>query len=423
MKKSFLKRLWSNNDIPPGVRALTRATAIRWIGWGFAESLIPVFLFSFGKTYATTGLLASAYDIAFLLFLPVAGVAADRFRLSGLVIVGLFLYFFIGSSYFLAGFLGLVVFAVIARFINGIAYSLDALGRETYTRRFTPKEKLATVFGYVDTVTNFWWIAAAIAGIFLVKYFSIHFLLFLIVPTSLIALWIVWRFRVSERGKKQPLSLSGEKIGNAWKVVFQELTGWQWKLRILAMFNFFVALVSAAVGFFLPIESYVESGDLGRSILISVLFTLPMLFGWVLGKLFDNKGISLYFYGFIFLGLLLACLGFSNGFFLKLAIAFGIGVILELLSVGSNELITACANPEHFGRVGSVMRSVADIGSLSGPLLVGVLIDWQGPHIPFFVLAGIMFLLGCIFLITKRWGIGDLVLLQEKYHHRVHGRR
>lgn len=408
------------DDIPNGVRILTYATSIRWVGWGFAEALIPIFLFSFAGTYAAAGLLRSVYDVGFILMLPIAGMAADRFLSTGLILVGLMIYLFIGSAYFLAGVTGLVIFAVIARFLNGVSFSLDALGRETYIRRHTPREKIATVFGYFDTVASFWWIIAALAGAFLVKFFSIHALLFLITPTSLIAFFIVWRFR-KNREEKTPAA-GGRGLKSAYSEILKEIGVWGWKLRFVAMFNFFISFVSAVVVFFLPIEAYVQGADLSKTILLGVVFTLPTLFGWVLGKYFDRKGSAVFFYGFVIFAVLLGLLGFFDSYVLKLFIAFGIGIILELLSVGSNELITAYANPEHFGRVGGVMRSIADAGSMIGPLLIGILIDWQGIHFSFLTLALLMFILAAIFYVLRRDGFSDFPSVKDGYDHKVHQR-
>lgn len=416
----FLSKLLKINDIPQGVRILTYATSIRWMGWGFAEALIPIFLFSFAGTYAATGLLRSAYDVGFILMLPVAGMAADRFLSTTLILIGLVIYLFIGSAYFLAGATGLVIFAVIARFLNGISFSLDALGRETYIRRHTPREKIATVFGYFDTVADFWWIIAALLGTILVKFFSIHALLFLIAPTSLIAFVMIWWFRKNIE-EKNP-EAGGRGLKSAYSEILREFAAWGWKLRFIAMFNFFISFMSAVVGFFLPIEAYVQGADLSKAILIGVVFTLPTLFGWILGRYFDRKGSAAFLYGFLIFGVLLACLGLFDYYVLKLLVAFGVGMVLELLSLGSNELITVYANPEHFGRVGGVMRSISDVGSMIGPLLVGILIDWQGVHFSFLMLSLLMFVLAAIFYVLRKDGFADFPSIKDGYDHKIHQR-
>ncbi len=388
-------------DIPPGVRVLTYATAVRWAGWGLAESLIPVMLFSFSQTYAEAGLLRSAYDLTFILALPIAGLAADRFLSTTLILGALVLYVFIGLGYYLAGLTGLVFLVVAARLLNGVAYAMDSMGREAYFRRYTPKRQLATIFGYFDTIANFWWVVAALAGIVLLRYFSVPLLLLMITPTSLLAGLIVWQFRRQE--KQQSFDVSGTKLRSAYGEAFKEIWHWDWKLKSLAMFNFFRSFAWAAVGFFLPIQVYSESHDYTKTILVSVAFTLPYLLGWVLGKLFDNKGSATFLYSLAVLALLFGGLSVFDFYLWQMATAFGIGIIMELLAVGSSELITVNTRPEHFGRVGGIMESIRDLGMLASPLVLGVLIDIRGMSYAFGCLAVLFAVLTLVFYVMKKF--------------------
>jgi MFS family permease len=231
---------------------------------------------------------------------------------------------------------------------------------------------------------------------------------------------MIWRFRKNS-GEEGPKA--GERgLKSAYSEILRELGVWNWKLRSVAMFNFFIAFASAVVGFFLPIEAYVQGADLSRTILLGVVFVIPTLLGWTLGKYFDRKGSAVFLYGFIVLGILFGLLGFFDSYAVKILVAFGVGVVLELLSVGSNELITAYANPEHFGRVGGVMRSIADFGGMIGPLLVGILIDWQGIHFSFLALAILIFILAAIFYVLLKDGFSTFPSVAEKYYHKLHQR-
>lgn len=411
------------HGIPPGVRVITHATAVRWFGWGFAEALMPIFLFQFAHTYAATGLLRSVFDIAFILALPIVGMAADRFSATTLILISAGLYIFIGTSYFLAGLTGLAIFVVIARVINGPSWALDVLGRETYIRRRTPKNKLAAVFGYFDTVANFWWIVAALIGMFLVQHIAIHTLLFLITPTAMLGWLIIRRFRQREQRHATPIDEGvPQRFRQAYGVMIGEIRGWDWRLRSVALFNFFIAFATTAIEFFLPIESYLDSGTLTQPILIGVLLTIPTLFGWTLGSWFDRKGIKLFVYGLIAFGILFCSLAFSQAIAVKLIVAFGAGIILELLAVGSNELITVFTNPQHFGRVGGAMSTIDTIGGLVGPLVIGILLDWQGIRTSYLTLGIITFCLaGIFFIIRKVQPTARLPKHKTKhYHHRIH---
>ncbi|MEI8223792.1 MAG: MFS transporter [bacterium] len=396
--KEHLIKLWNSNDIPIGVRVLTFATSIRWIGWGVAESLIPVFLFTFGHSYANAGILKSFYDIAFILAIPLIGVLADRMRGTTIILIGLSFYIFVGTGYYLAGLTGLVIFIIIARFMNGLGYAFDSVGRETYFRRHTPKEKLATVFGYFDSVGIFWWIVAALFGILLVKFFSIPLLLFLITPTVLIAMFIIWRFRKKE---KQEVFSDDQKRAR-FRDILRDFKAWDWRLKLLASFNFFISFSVSSVYFFLPIEIYTQGGGYTPVIVMGVIMSLPALLGWGLGNFFDRKGIRVFGYGLLCLAILLALLGFITGYIWQIAIAFGIGIITELLWVGSQELMTLYTKPDHFGRVDGISRSIDNAGDLIGPLLAGVVIDIWGPDVTYFGMALLVMAMTAVFLVGSR---------------------
>lgn len=403
---SFSKR----KTIPEGVRVLTKATAVRWIGWGFAEPLIPILLLSFSHTFAQAGLLRATYDIAFLLALPMVGAAADRLPATTLILLGLGLYVFVGAGYFLAGLTGLAIFIVLARLMNGLTYALDVVGRETYFRRHVPKDFVATVFGYFDTVANFWWIAAAFAGMVLLRWFTIPALLFLIAPTSLIAWIIIFRFR--QRSKEVLRGVSGAiGVRGAYIDTLKEIGKWTPQLREVAALNFFIAFAGTVMAFFLPIEAYAQGAGFSRTILIGIFFALPSLFGWKLGGWFDKRGPSVFLYGLISLALFVGSLAFVDSYLWRLFVAFGMGIILELLSVGSGELITRYTQAEHFGRVGGVMKTIGDVGSLTGPLVLGVLIDSQGFARSFFWLAVLIGVLAIAFFLVEK-------VQPDSYHQR-----
>lgn len=405
MKSNFF-HLFSGAHIPKGVRAITFATSIRWIGWGFAESLIPIFIFSLAGSFAEAGLLRSAYDIGLILTLPLIGLFADRARASTLLLIGLFLYFFIGASYWLAGITGLAALIAVARLMNGVAYAFDSVGRATYFRRHTAKGKIATIFGYFDTVATFWWVIAAIIGIVLIKYFSIGLLLFMITPTAILAFFVIWRFRNQEKESIRPVGIARPPS----RISFLKLmAGWDWPLRSLIILNFFLSCAAAVVAFFLPIEAYTEGAGLSLIILFGIVSAVPSLFGWELGKWFDGKGIGSFVFGLMLFGLLLLSIPFVDGYIWKLAVAFLAGLIIEFLSVGHNELVTVHASPEHFGQVDGVMRSIGYIGSMTGPLVIGIIMDSYGIGASYVTLGGLLLVLAAIFHVLGRSGVLKII--------------
>lgn len=394
--------------IPRGVQIVTFVTSVRWFGWGFAEALIPVLLFSFGNSFAEAGLLKASIDITFILALPFIGMFADKIRATTLILIGAFLYLFVGLGYFLSGVTGMVIFLVLARLINGVSWGLDVVGRETYIRRHVEKSSVATAFGYFDTVANFWWVVSAVMGIFLVKYFSITMLLFLITPFSFISLLILTKFRKKEE-KVHALRKRGFEVN-----FLREIKEWNLMLKSLLGFNFLISFTGAVIIFFLPIETYKEGGSLTLVILMGIAYILPSLTGWSLGRFFDKRGYRTLGVGLVALALLLLSLAFFTSFFWRIALMLVISMTLELISVGSNELITVAAKPEHFGRVDGVMKSVSTVGEMVGPVVVGFLIDFTSAGSAYISLSAIIFSLAVIFKVLDRRGFIEKYVTSER---------
>lgn len=370
--KKIIATLWNSDGTPTGVRVLTAVTSIRWIGWGFAESLMPVFLYSFGDSFAQAGMLQSVYTASLVLTLPILGFAADRIRATTLVMIGLILYLFVGTSFLIAGITGMVLFVIIARIINGVAFGMDSIGRETYFRRNIPHNKVATMFGYQDSVTNFWWITASLFGIVLIGYFTIPQLLFMIAPTALVALLILLRFR--RKDDSEMMKANTTQLSKVITLVSRTERS-DWALFTVAVTYFFISIASSIILFFVPIQAYTEGAELSQVIIMGIIIALPTLFGLGLGKLFNKKGHQVFPVGVGILALLIGILAFLKLYIWQLFLLFLIAIVLELLLVGYQELVTVHARPEHYGRTGGILRGITTFGTLIGPFIAGLIID------------------------------------------------
>lgn len=389
------------DSVHPGIRFLTLITAIRWFGWGIAETLIPVFLFSFGTTYAEAGALQSIYTFSFIIALTFVGSFADKKKSSLLILISLFLFMIVGSGYFLAGATGLVVFVVIARFLDGIAVAFDLIGKETYIMRHAAKEKIASTLGYFDSIVNFWWIIAAFCGLLLIKYYSIPQLLFFIVPTTLISLLLASRFIKTEI--PLPAILESEPSKSFWKKLsLHNLLQLNGKLKLLAVFNFFLFFCISVAMFFLPVEVYTNGASYSMIIIMGIIAVLPYVFGFLLGKWFDSSGVKLFFYALLFFTLLLFSLVFYTSYLWVVFVSFSIGIISEIISVGNEALITEYSEPEHFGKTDGVMKSINNLGTMAGPFALGFVIDIYGIHLSFLFLAILMSIMCLVIYIVHR---------------------
>ncbi|KKQ34018.1 MAG: hypothetical protein US50_C0065G0009 [Candidatus Nomurabacteria bacterium GW2011_GWB1_37_5] len=360
--------------IPKGIKLLTWATTIRWVGWGFFEAILPVFIFSFTASFAETGVLKSVYYVVFLVAAPLAGMLTDKVSSKVIVLIGLAMYPFISLSYFFAGATGMALFIVIARALNGFGYAFDAVGRATYFRQNVPEDKIATTFGYFDVITTLFWILAVLSSLYLIKIFEVHELALIILPTSLVAMAIV--FFIKDGGHENLRDgFKHALAGGFLKNVLLEVKGWGRGMRLIALINFFIGFVAVMSDFIIPIRVYQESGSLPKVILIGVILALPGLFDFRLGKFADKHRIGSLFIGLSSLLILFASLAFTDGFIGQMIIAFLLGISFNLINLASDGLTTKMVQPEHFGRMSSLNFDIDTVGTILGPIAIGLMID------------------------------------------------
>ncbi|MEJ2267744.1 MAG: MFS transporter [Nanoarchaeota archaeon] len=135
-------------EVPKGIKKLTLSTSIRWFGWGLGEAFIPVFLLLFSVNFLEAGIFASIYHVLFFISIPLVGYLADNIKTKTMILAGLVIYVFIGMGYFLAGMTGAIIFIALSRGLNGISYSLDQIGRESYFMKNSSKKEISQIFGY-----------------------------------------------------------------------------------------------------------------------------------------------------------------------------------------------------------------------------------------------------------------------------------
>ncbi len=367
----------NNETLPYGVRIFAWARAVRWIGWGLGEALIPVFIITFSKSFAEAGLFSSTVDIAALISLPLIGLLADKVPAKRLILLSLILYPIVGASYFLAGFLGMAIFIVIARVSNGFTWELENVGIETYYRRTIDRKHIATSFGYIDTWSHVAWISAALVGIILVQFMPIHYLLFGIAPFAIIAYCIA--LRAPTDSPKADVSKPKNSFIRSYVKAATEWRTWNMQLWLLSMLILFSGVVSALMYFFIPIDAYLQGANLPMVVLITIFGAIPALFGYKLGKIADVRNrYTLISVGLICIAIIAVELAVFPQYWFKLVAIFFMGIVLELFYVVQSSLITTLGPAETYGERGSAFESIVTIGDLAAPLILGIGLDLIG---------------------------------------------
>ncbi|MFA7702380.1 MAG: MFS transporter, partial [Patescibacteria group bacterium] len=364
------------------VKIVSWSTAVLWFGWGFGESLIPVFLYQFANSYAETGLLKSAFDITALLITPVIGYYADKVSIKKMMLVGIGLYLLVAINYYLAGVLACVIFVVFARILNGFSWPLTCISRESYICKYTSKNKMARAFGYFDTLGILAWVLAVCLSLFLVSKFAIHQLLFLIAPAAIIS-FIIALFLPNGTKLKKIKNLKFNL--KPYKEVIREVLRWPLKLRTVVLSSFLISFVSSAFFFFIPIEVWKVNSDLKQIIILAIFYSLPEasgnLLGWVIDRIKINRSLIISFVGIL---IVLVCSIFFDSFLWRLSALILVGIFVEAIALSRRQLI-ADFNIKNdyliikthygFGGISAVLDEITSLGGFIGIILIGIIID------------------------------------------------
>lgn len=364
------------------VKIVSWSTAVLWFGWGFGESLIPVFLYQFSNSYAETGLLKSAFDITALLVTPIIGYYADKISIKKMMLVGVGLYFLIALNYYLAGVFACVLFIVFARILNGFSWPLTCISRESYICKYTPENKMARAFGYFDTLGILAWVSAVSLSLFLVSKFEIYQLLLLIAPAAVIS-FVIALFLPNGTKLKKIKSLRFNL--KPYKEVIKEVLSWPLKLRTVVLSSFLISFVSSAFFFFIPIEVWKANSDLKQIIILAIFYSLPEasgnLLGWVIDRIKINKSLVISFIGIF---MVFVCSIFLNSFLWRLSALILVGIFIETIALSRRQLIAdfniknnfiVVKTRYSFGGISAVLDEITSMGGFIGIILIGIIID------------------------------------------------
>ena len=381
-------------NVHPGVKLITLATAIRWTSWALVTPILPLFLFSFTETFGGTGIFNSVYNVIFILSLPIIGHIANRISAKYLILTGLLIYPLISVSYYLAGVLGVVWFAVLAKALNGFNYALDSTGRFTYFRRHMPQNS-GKAFGYFETVTSIWYVAAVLVGYFIIDRIPINYLFLLIIPTVVIAFAIV--FAVS-KDKKDATGKNWAKYVSlkSFTSAIKEFRLWGVKLKKMALISFASSLVFTITDFFMPLKIYFQEDNLHSVLLFAGISSLPGIFGFKISKFVEESGSKVLYRALTIAAIALLMFVFTENFLIQLILIFIINLCAVAVSIFIDNRSTLLGDKRRYGTISSLFSEIGACSGILGPILFGFLIDFTSMNATIAVGAAMLFVISLL---------------------------
>ncbi len=381
------RSLWSSNFL-----CLFLVNVLISFSFYTIASILSEYLVKIGISISMAGVIVGMFSITSLVCRPLCGVLADRFYNVKLICiscilqaVGLFGFAFAKSTGLIAVF----------RILNGIGFAISATVTVSYAASFIPEERTAEGLGYFGLAVVFSSAVAPGVGIFLRDAVGMQATFLCAGGMLIVALMLLLLCHLPET---EPVHIAARSIrfGDIFyrKALPYTVLG--------ACFSFMNGIISTYIVLF---SSALGVG--GISAYFTTYALLLFVIRPVLGKVMDKKGIAFT----VIPGIALTAVS-------MLILAAGKSVEIIMLSAVVRALGQGAAHPslqaecirtagkEHRGVATSTYSLGGDVGQGIGPILGGILLEYQsglpGYRILFLICAILMVIAEGYFLILYR---------------------
>ncbi|MZI95776.1 MFS transporter [Vibrio sp. CAIM 722] len=364
------------------------ATCAAMLGIGIILPILPLYAKSLHASALSIGLLFSAFALSRMFFAPYLGALSDRLGKRRLLLWGLALYAFFA---FLYPFVTNATYLFALRFFDGIASAMVTPIAQAYVGDIVPKGKEGKYMNLFSMSMFSGSALGPIVGGTLADHFGLHMPFYALTSVSLFAFALVWFF-IPHQQQSKPTRKTHKRhqLLNVLK---------DRPMRGVLAYILFRAFYRFGFNTFIPLltVSYMSKSNIG------VLLSLYMVFGSVLqypmGLLCDR--FSNWKAPFILWGSLLSavCMTALFWFHQNVAVlylfAIGMGVFSALSRAAIIVVRTERGRTLGMGTVTGSFASAQALGQMSGPIILGLFVDWMGlPYV--FLVGGLVGIIGAI---------------------------
>ncbi len=365
-----------------------------FVGMGIVSPVLAIYATSFGVSFALVSLAISIYAVGRLVMDFPAGILADHFGRKPLMVVGcailsVFAYLSATADNFWL--------FLVYRFFQGFGSSMWMTSRTTLLADILKPEERGRVLGYFQSFTLIGQAAGPTIGGIIAEYWGLKANFYFYTVAGLISMLLSYLFiHEPEEAKSRHGGLSLPK-----GIVKRLLVNKGFMFAAAASFMSFF-LMSGVRQTTLPLYADIVVGldPAGIGMMLSCITIMNMILTIPVGYGIDLLGRKPIIVGSMIMSAL-ACILFpqANSFILLCAVALVMGVG----SSGANQAPLAMATDttisEPHGISMGIFRFFGDMGSLMGPVLLGVIADSSGLVVTFYVMAAIILVnAGAIFL-------------------------
>ncbi len=364
------------------------------------EPLLPIYVASFGVSYAVVGFVMSSFGLTRVFVEIPGGILTDRLGRRPVLLVGFALAM---SSHLLAGFAQSYLELIIARMIVGAGSALAMIAGVIYVSEISsPSHRQQDIARY-QSMWSMGGILGPTLGGLLSDNFGIRFIFFIAVGITCIGIIIVLRMQFSQT----PI-LSRDTIQRS------QLTAMIKNpiILVLCTATFIMFFMYSSIrGTMIPLYG-VDILQL-TSTQIGIVFSITSLVTVIgLNVLVPRLEVIISRQQLLVLSLAtcvfaVTVISATSNFVTLALTAVPLGIGFSLLQPTPFTMILDTAQPENRGLMVGLLRTTGDVGIIVGPILVGGLLDIGFIHNIFYVIAGIIGIFTCIswmiFYQTKYW--------------------
>lgn len=359
------------------------------------DPVFPVYIASFGVSYALIGFVMSAFGLTRVFVEIPGGVLADRLGHRNLLLLGTGLAL---SSHIVAGLASSYLELVISRMIVGVgsAFSMTA-GLMYVGEQSPPLQRQRNIARYQSMFSMGGIIGPTLGGV-LSDLLGIRLIFFVAGGLTVIGMILNLQLRVTRRQTPPNVPLSIRQVG---KVIVNPL------ILVLCAATFLTFFMFSSIrGTMIPLYGI---NDLGLSTTqIGLIFsvTSATIVSILLGVIpaLDQRisGPHLLVLSLGIATSAIAALSLASDFVSLILLSLPLGIGFSLIQPTPFVMILDLATVETRGLMMGVLRTTGDFGIIVGPLLVGSLLDLGQPRLVFYVVAGIYAFFTILFWCTFR---------------------
>jgi MFS family permease len=356
-----------------------------FFGMSLVNPVLPLYIASFTTSFTMVGLVLSSFGISRIFIEIPGGRLMDRVGRKPVIIVG---HALVAASHVLAGVAQSSIELVMSRMLLGIGSALILSASRIYVSEISTKDQRLRNISLFQGVSSIAGIVGPTMGGLIADLIGIRYNFFFSSVLSVIGVLLVINLKshaskayVTKRAYSRRPSLL-ESIKD---------------LRIIAisaacfMIFFFYSSIK---GTLLPLY--------GNEVLGLSSFEIGLVFSFlsmitVVGLLFFThqwearlSRAMLLPLSLCLCALAIVLVSFAVDLLTLTVFIIPLGVGLSILQPTPWTMISDYAHPEYRGVTMGVARTIADVGHLIGPIMVGWLIDRGQPLIAFYIVAGIL---------------------------------